>query len=221
MSPRTIDLTDQLYTYLLEFGLRESDDARALREKTLEMGGPAGMQISPEQGQFMGFLARLIGAERAIEIGTFTGYSALCVAQAMGPHGRLIACDVSEEWTAIGRQAWRNAGVEDRIDLRIAPGLETLDKLIAGGAIATFDLAFIDADKPNYIHYYERLLQLVRRGGLILVDNVLWGGSVADPENQKESTEAIRAFNALAHEDERVDFCLVPVGDGVTMLRRR
>ena len=221
MSSRTLQMTDRLYAYLLEMAVRESAPAAALRETTQKMDGPSAMQISPEQGQFMGFLARLTGARRAIEVGTFTGYSALCVAEAMGPEGRLIACDVSPEWTAIAIEAWREAGLDSRIELRLAPAQETLDALIADGETDSFDLAFVDADKENYINYYKRLLKLVRKGGLILVDNVLWGGSVADPDDGRETTQAIRAFNALVRDDARVDHCLVPVGDGVTMLRRR
>lgn len=221
MSPRTLDMSDSLYAYLLEFGIRESEAAQRLRERTQAMQGPSGMQISPEQGQFMGFLARLTGARRAIEVGTFTGYSALCVAEAMGPDGRLIACDVSEEWTAIARQAWEQADVADRIDLRLAPAVETLDSLISAGQSDQFDLAFIDADKENYPIYYERLLKLVRPGGLLLVDNVLWDGAVADPTNQSQSTKAIRAFNSVVHRDERVDMALIPIGDGLTAIRRR
>jgi len=220
MSPRTIEMSDRLYAYLLQTGVRESEDARLLREETQALHGPSGMQISPEQGQFMGFLARLIGARKAIELGTFTGYSALCVTEAMGPDGHLIACDVSEEWTSVARQAWKRAGVADRIDLRLAPAADTLAELIAANQQDRFDLAFIDADKENYPMYFEQLLQLVRPGGLILVDNVLWGGAVADPSNNNPSTQAIRAFNEAVHNDDRIDMSLVPIGDGLTVIRR-
>lgn len=169
----------------------------------------------------MGFLARLTGAKWAIEVGTFTGYSALSVVQAMGSDGRLIACDVSPEWTSMARQAWESAGIASQIDLRLAPAVETLDGLLKEGRNDSFDMAFIDADKENYPIYYDRLMQLVRPGGLILADNVLWDGAVADPENQSASTKAIRAFNALVHRDERVDMSLVPIGDGLTLIRRR
>lgn len=221
MSPRTIDMSDGLYSYLLEFGVRESPEARQLRAQTQAMQGPSGMQISPEQGQFMGFLARLTGAKWAIEVGTFTGYSALSVVQGMGSDGRLIACDVSPEWTSMAKQAWENAGIASQIDLRLAPAVETLDGLLKEGRNDSFDIAFIDADKENYPIYYDRLMQLVRPGGLILADNVLWDGAVADPENQSASTKAIRAFNAQVHRDERVDMSLVPIGDGLTLIRRR
>lgn len=220
MSPRTIDMSDGLYSYLLEFGVRESAEARRLREQTQSMHGPSAMQISPEQGQLMGFLARLTGARRAIEVGTFTGYSALCVVQAMGPEGRLIACDVSAEWTGTARKAWEGAGIASQIDLRLAPATETLDGLIKEGETGSFDMAFIDADKENYPIYFDQLMQLVRPGGLILADNVLWDGAVANSADQSTSTKAIRSFNAQVHQDQRIDMSLVPIGDGLTLIRR-
>jgi predicted O-methyltransferase YrrM len=177
----------------------------------------AGMQISPEQGQFMALLARLIDAKRTLEIGVFTGYSAMSVALALPPGGKIIACDVSEEWTAMARRHWEKAGVAGKIDLRLAPALQTLDKLIADGAAGTFDFAFIDADKSNYPGYYERCLALVRRRGLIAVDNTLWSGAVADPGNDERDTLAIRAFNDAVHKDDRVEMSLLPVGDGLTL----
>src|SRR5262245_7096134 len=176
------------------------------------------MQIAPEQGAFMTLLARAIGAVRAIEIGTFTGYSALCIARGLAPGGRLICCDVSSEWTALGRRHWEQAGVAERIDLRIAPALETLRALPAE---PRFDLAFIDADKTNYANYYEELLRLLRPGGLILVDNVLWNGGVIDPARRDESTVAIRTFNERVSRDPRVDCVMLPISDGLTMLRLR
>ena len=183
MSNRTLNLDERLYQYLLDHSVRESALLRELREVTskLEMSR---MQISPEQGQFLTLLVELLGVERIIEIGTFTGYSALCLAQAMPEHGELVCCDVNKEWTDIGRRFWYEAGVEDRIQLHLAPALETLDRLIENGEMESFDMAFIDADKTNYLNYYERCLTLVHRGGLIMFDNTLWGGAVADPADQ-------------------------------------
>ena len=219
MSRRTIDLTDDLYDYLLEVSLREPPLLARLREETAALPG-AGMQIGPEQGQFMGLLVELIGARRAIEVGTFTGYSALIVAGAMPDEGRLICCDVNEETTAIARRYWAEAGVAEKIDLRLAPATETLDGLIAEGG-RPFDFAFVDADKENYGAYYERLLKMVRPGGLIAIDNVLWSGSVIDPEKSDADTEAIRDLNAKLKDDERVSLSLVPIGDGLTLARLR
>lgn len=220
MSNRTINLTDTVYDYLLAHSLREDDVALALRERTAGHEW-ARMQIAPEQGQFMALLAELIDARQGVEIGTFTGYSALCLARALGEGGRLVCCDVSEEWTAIGVPFWELAGVRDRIDLRIAPALDTLDALLTEGGAGQYDLAFIDADKTNYIGYYERCLQLVRPGGLILFDNTLWGGSVADPADQDADTVAIRKLNDLLHQDARISLSLVPIGDGLTLARKR
>ena len=220
MSNRTIAVDDRLYDYLCEVSLRETELLRRLRAETLAMP-EAGMQISPEQGQFMALLVRLIGAERIVEVGTFTGYSALCMAPALPPTGRMVACDVSAEWTAVARRYWTEAGIADRIDLRLAPAMETLDDLIAGGEAGRFDFGFIDADKENYQGYYERVLALLRPGGLVAVDNVLWGGRVADPENRDTDTEAIRAFNAALKGDPRVDISLVPIGDGLTLALKR
>ena len=220
MANRTTALTDRLYDYLIDVSVREPPLLRELREETSALP-MAMMQIGPEQGQFMRLLVELIGARRAVEVGTFTGYSALCVAEAMGPQGRLVACDVSEEYTAIARRYWARAGVADRIDLRLGPAVATLDRLLADGAAGTIDFVFIDANKPDYDAYYERALKLLRPGGLIAVDNVLWGGAVADPAADDEDTRAIRALNAKLAKDERVSLSLVPIGDGVTLARKR
>ena len=217
MSSTATKITDTLYEYLLREGIPESDAARALREETRSATQWHGMQISPEQGAFMHLLVRLLGARRAIEVGTFTGYSALVVAEALPPDGLLVACDVSEEWTAVGRPFWESAGVAGRIDLRLQPAADTLDELIAQGDAGTFDLAFIDADKANYGTYYERCLTLVRTGGVVAVDNVLWGGRVADPRANDDDTNAIRALNAKIRGDRRVHAVTVPIGDGLTL----
>ena len=202
-------------------GIPESDAARALREETRSATQWHGMQISPEQGAFMHLLVRLLGARRAIEVGTFTGYSALVVAEALPPDGLLVACEVSEEWTTVGRPFWERAGVAGRIDLRLQPAADTLDELIAQGDAGTFDLAFIDADKANYGTYYERCLTLVRTGGVVAVDNVLWGGRVADPRANDDDTNAIRALNAKIRGDRRVHATTVPIGDGLTLALKR
>lgn len=221
MTKTSIGLDRPLYDYLLSVSLRESDAMRRLRAETADLAESA-MQIAPEQGQFMALLAELIGARTALEVGTFTGYSALCIAQALPADGRLVACDVSEDWTAIGRRYWAEVGVADKIDLRIAPALETLQALLGeDGRRDGFDMAFIDADKENYRGYYEACLELVRPGGLILIDNVLWGGSVIDSAKRDADTEAIRALNAALLEDDRVSLSLVPIGDGLTLCRVR
>jgi predicted O-methyltransferase YrrM len=222
MSNRTIQVTDDLYEYLLSVSSREPDVLRRLREETAAATGDRfRMQISPEQGQFMQLLARLTGAHRALEVGVFTGYSSLAVALAMPDDGRLVACDVSEEWTSIARRYWAEAGVAGKIDLRLAPATETLAGLVAAGEAGTYDFAFVDADKGNYATYYERALELLRPGGLIAVDNTLWSGRVADPSVDDPDTAAIRAFNETVHRDERVDLSLLPVGDGLTLARKR
>lgn len=220
MSNRTIDLTDTLYDYLLSVSLRETDLQRRLREETATLS-MARMQISPEQGQFMALIARLTGARRCLEIGVFTGYSSLAVALALPEDGRIVACDVSEEWTSVARRYWAAAGVADRIDLRLAPAIDTLDALIAAGGAGTCDLAFIDADKPAYLAYYERVLVLLRPGGLVMTDNTLWSGRVADPEVGDADTVALRHYNEYLHRDSRVDLSLVPIGDGLTLARKR
>src|SRR5438132_4298049 len=179
------------------------------------------MRISAERGQFMRLLVELIGVRRAVEVGTFTGYSALCVAEAMGPQGRLVACDISPDYTAVARRYWARAGLTERIDLRLGPAVATLDQLLAGGAAGTIDFVFIDANKTDYDAYFERALKLLRPAGLIAVDNVLWGGAVADPAVDDEDTSAIRALNRKLATDQRVSLSLVPIGDGLTLARKR
>lgn len=220
MSNRTLSLDDRLHQYLLQHSVRETDIQRELREHTMQLP-KARMQIAPEQGQFMALLVKLIGARRVLEIGTFTGYSALCLATAMPAGGTLTCCDLSDEWTRIGIPYWRKAGIRDRIDLRLGPALQTLDGLLASAAADTFDLAFIDADKTHYYAYYQRCLQLVRQGGLILFDNTLWDGAVADPDDRTDDTMALRELNDNLLGDERIDLSLVPIGDGLTLARKR
>ena len=219
MAKKTLNLNDTLYSYLLTVSLRDTPLLKALREETeqLKMGI---MQISADQAQFMALLVKLLNVRNVLEVGTFTGYSALAMAQALPEGGRLIACDLSEEWTAIARRYWAKAGVADRIDLRLAPAMETLDTLLDNGRANTFDFAFIDADKQNQLAYYERCLQLIKPGGLIAIDNVLWGGGVANPDDQTDDTLAIRRFNEFIFKDPRVDISLVPIGDGLTLARR-
>ena len=219
MSRRTLDLDDQLYDYLLAHSLREHPAQAGLRAATRSHPA-AGMQISPEQGQLMALLVKLIGAQNAIEIGVFTGYSALSVALALPDDGRLLACDISDEYTRIGRPFWEQAGVARRIDLRLAPAIETLDAELRQGAAGTFDFAFIDADKTSYDAYYERCLQLLRAGGLIAIDNVLWAGAVAKPPDS-DDTRALQALNRKLHRDERIDLAMLPIGDGLTLARKR
>jgi caffeoyl-CoA O-methyltransferase len=220
MSSHSISLTDSLYGYLLEVSLREPGLLLRLREETAA-DPMARMQISPEQGQFMALLVRLMGARRCIEVGVFTGYSSLCVAAALPEDGRIVACDVSEHWTRMARRYWAEGGVAHKIDLRLAPAVETLDSLAAAGGSGCYDFAFIDADKTNYVAYYERLLDLLRPGGLVVVDNTLWSGRVADPEVADEDTVALRHFNEHLHRDARVDLSLLPMGDGLTLARKR
>ena len=216
MTDRNIPMDARLYAYLQEHSLREHPVLRELREATADMRH-AGMQISPEQGQFMALLARMLNARRTLEIGVFTGYSSLAVALALPPDGQVIACDVSEEWTSMARRYWEKAGVAGRIDLRLAPAVKTLDALLEAGEAGRFDFAFIDADKSRYGDYYERCLKLLRRGGLIVTDNTLWSGKVADANVQDEDTKALRAFNDALHRDGRVAVSLLPIGDGVTL----
>jgi len=216
MRRKSIGLGDELYDHVLSTYLRDDDLLRRLREETARLKAGR-MQIAPDQGQFMAMLVRMLRARRALEIGVFTGYSSLCVARALGEGGELVACDVNEEWTAIARRYWAEAGVADRIDLRLAPATQTLDRLIAEGRSGSFDFAFIDADKQNYDAYYERCLTLIRPGGLITVDNVLWGGSVIDPADVSEDTVAIRALNAKIGKDHRVEAVLLSIGDGLTL----
>ena len=216
MSPRTRSLEERVRDYLLTTGLREPAILRKLRAATAPLPR-ASMQISPEVGQLLGILVRILGARRCLEIGTFTGYSALAVALALPENGRLIACDVSEEWTAIARRFWREAGVAGRVELRLGPAIETLDKLIASGESGRFDFAFIDANKSDYDGYYERALELLRPGGVVAIDNVLWGGSVADPAARDRDTMAIKALNRKIHADRRVAMAMMPLGDGLTL----
>jgi caffeoyl-CoA O-methyltransferase len=212
---RRAELTDRLYDYVVAMGARETRLQRALRAETARLPMRM-MQIGPDQGAFLQVLVKLLRARRCIEVGTFTGYSALCVALALPANGKIVCCDVSEEWTAIGRRYWKKAGVERKVDLRLGPALDTLN-----GLRGSYDFAFIDADKPNYRKYYERCLRLVRKGGLIAIDNTLWGGAVIDRQNQTESTRALRAFNRSVAKDRRVDIALVPIGDGLTLAVKR
>jgi len=216
MANRTLNLTDDLVAYVHRYGVREHPVLAKLRERTAPLP-EHNMQIGPEQGAFMALLVRLIGAKRILEIGTFTGYSSTAMALALPDDGRITCLDVSREWTDIARQAWTDAGVADRVDLRIAPATETLATLDDD----SFDMAFIDADKPGYDSYYEGCLRVVRQGGLILIDNVLQGGRVVQPEADDESVRAIRALNEKIATDERVDHVLLPLADGITMARVR
>lgn len=220
MSNRSITIDDALYEYMDSVSLREPDVLRRLREETAALPQHQ-MQIAPEQGQFMGLLVELIGAEKCLEIGTFTGYSSLSVACKIPDDGVLVACDISEDYTNRAKPFWEEAGVAGKIDLRIGPALETLDRLIADGEGGTFDFTFIDADKVNYLGYFQRAFDLTRTGGLICIDNVLWSGAVADPSRNDEDTEAIRAFNSALSTDARISLSMVPIGDGLTLARKR
>ncbi|MDQ2853465.1 MAG: class I SAM-dependent methyltransferase [Chloroflexota bacterium] len=220
MSSGSIGLSQELNAYLERVGAREPEVLRHLREETAVMP-QAQMQIAVEEGAFLSLLVKLLGARRILEVGTFTGYSSTAMALAMPADGRMVCCDVSREYTDVARRTWSAAGVADRIELHLRPALETLDALLADGAAGTFDLAFIDADKGNYAGYYERALRLVRAGGLIAIDNVLWSGRVIDPADDDEDTLAIRALNEAIADDERVDVAMVPIADGVTVARVR
>ena len=223
MTDRRLQITDEIHRYLIAHSVREPEVLARLRAATVSLP-QAQMQIGPEQGQLMGLLAllaKLVGAKRCIEIGVFTGYSSLAVALALPEDGRILACDVSEEWTAIARRFWREAGVEHKIELKLQPATRTLEQLLAAGEAGRYDFAFIDADKPSYDTYYELLLKLLRPGGLIALDNTLWSGHVADPNNRDPNTVALRALNDKLHRDERVDLSLLPVGDGLTLARKR
>lgn len=220
MTTKSIGLDPGLHHYLIENSLREGEVARRLRAETARLP-ESRMQIAPEQGQFMALLAHLIGARRVVEVGVFTGYSALCLAQALPADGRLLACDVSEEWTDIARRYWEQAEVGDKIQLRLQPALQTLDELLSEEGEASFDMAFIDADKENYRNYFEGCLKLLRPGGLMLVDNVLWGGSVIDDDKNDVDTVAIRELNAALTNDQRIALAMLPVGDGLTLAVKR
>ena len=222
MSIKTIPMTEALYDYLVRVGVREHPTLKKLRAATVrEAGDRAGMQISPDEGALLALLVRLIGARRTIEAGTFTGYSALAVALALPDEGRVVACDVSAEWTGIARKFWQEAGVAHKIDLRLAPALETMDALLAQGGSGTFDFAFLDAVKTEYAEYLEHVVRLLRPGGLLAVDNVLWSGRVADAAVRDTDTRALRSFNTALHQDERFDIAMVPVADGLTLARLR
>jgi caffeoyl-CoA O-methyltransferase len=222
MSRRTLPLDDALYDYLLANSLREHPELAALREAT-RTHPRANMQIAPEQGQLMALLVRLLGARRTIEVGVFTGYSALAVALALPDDGRILACDVSDEYTRVARKYWRRAGVAHKIELALAPAAQTLAARIAAGEAGTYDFAFIDADKAGYDGYFEQCLQLLRAGGLIAIDNVLWNGAVARAADSDDSddTRALQALNAKLHRDERIDLSLLPIADGLTLARKR
>lgn len=217
MSNQFLALTETLYAYIKENSLRESDVLRRLREETQATNPQAIMSISPVQGQFMMLLLKLIGAKKTLEVGVFTGYSSLCTALTIPADGHIFACDVSEEWTSVARRYWAEAGVADKITLKLAPAVETLDALLADGHAGTFDFAFIDADKSNYDAYYERALRLVRKGGLLVFDNMLWYGKVADESVTDADTVALRSLNAKLHQDERVFTSLIGVGDGMNL----
>jgi len=222
MSRRTLNLDDRLYDYVLDASLREHPMLAELRAATRDHPR-AGMQISPEQGQLLALLVKLIGARRTIEVGVFTGYSALAVALALPADGSVLACDVSDEYTQIGKPYWKRAGVEGKIDLVLKPALTTLDARLAAGEAGRYDFAFIDADKPNYDGYYERCLRLLRSGGLIAIDNTLWSGKVAQPVDAKNDpdTAALQALNLKLRDDSRVDISLLPIGDGLTLARKQ
>ena len=219
--PKSFLLSSELAEYLVAHGTPPDSVQQSLIEETAALGAVSGMQIAPEQGAFLTVLTRLLSVRSAIEIGTFTGYSSLCIARGLPADGTLVCCDVSEEWTSIGKRAWQAAGVAERVDLRIAPALDTLAALAAGTAEARFDLAFIDADKPNYVNYYEALLPLMRPNGAILVDNVLWDGNVVKEDARDDNTRAIRAFNDRIAADDRVDVVMLPIADGLTLARKR
>jgi len=217
LSNRTLSIDDRIYDYLCDVSINEPELLRQLREETAKIEYSV-MQISPEQGQFMSLLIKLMGAKRAIEIGTFTGYSSICVASAMPENGKLICCDISPQWTDVAEKYWVLAGLENKIDLHIQPAEKTLQRLLDDGAEKSFDFIFIDADKQNYVMYYEMALRLLRKGGIIAIDNTLWSGAVADPENSEPGTRAIRRFNEMLKDDNRVSQSLLTIGDGLTLI---
>jgi len=218
LSNRTLSIDDGIYNYLCDVSINEPELLRQLREETAQKVDYSVMQISPEQGQFMSLLIKLMGAKRALEIGTYTGYSSICVAGAMPEDGRLICCDISPQWTDIAEKYWARAGLENKIELYSQPAVQTLQKLLDDGAESSFDFIFIDADKQNYIMYYEMALRLLKKGGMVAVDNTLWSGAVADPENTEPGTRAIRRFNDMIKQDDRVSQSLLTIGDGLTLI---
>ncbi len=220
MSNRTLFLTDNLYDYMRSVSLREPEILRKLREETSK-DPMSMMQITPEQGQFMSLLVKLIGASRAIEVGVYTGYSSLCVAMALPPTGKMVACDMSKEWTDVARRYWTEAGVAGKITLHLAPAIQTLDKLVSNKRAGSFDFMFIDGDKKNYDSYYERGLSLLRPGGLMAIDNVFWSEKVADPKMRDDDTNSIRALNQKLRGDSRIDLSMLPIGDGLTLVMKK
>jgi caffeoyl-CoA O-methyltransferase len=216
--PKAIGISAELHAYLVAHGTPPDAVQASLIEATQALGGVSMMQIAPEQGTFMTILTKLVGVQFAVEVGTFTGYSSICIARGLAPGGRLLCCDVSEEWTAIAREHWAKAGLDDRIELRVAPAADTLRALPSDPPI---DLAFIDADKPGYRAYYDEIVPRLRPGGVVLVDNVLWSGNVVDPSDTSENTEAIRAINDHIAQDERVEVVMLPIADGLTIARKR
>ena len=221
MSSKTIKMTNNLYQYFKETSLREPEILQRLRLETRRCTSDPDMQISPEQGQFMQLLTRLMNPRKVLEVGVFTGYSSLSVALALPPEGKLIACDRSEEWTSIARKYWTEAGVAHKIDLRLGPALQTLDALLSDGEAGSFDFAFVDADKKNLPLYYERILELLRPGGLIGIDNVLWSGRVTDSRVKDRDTVTIRRLNKQVHEDARIWLSMLPIGDGFTLALKK
>lgn len=216
---RTLDVTSELQSYAVEHGSYPVDQVlRDLHDETEKLGAVSGMQIGPDQGQLLTFLARLVGARQAVEVGTFTGYSSLCIARALPEDGKLVCCDISDEWTKIGRRAWKRAGLADRIELRLGPGLDTLRDLPGG---ETLDFVFIDADKGGYVSYWNELVPRMRPGGLLLADNVLWSGRIVDEATDDGDTQALRAFNDSVLHDDRVEVVVLPAFDGLTLARKR
>ena len=220
MSSRSHAIEETIYDYMIATSVREPAALGELRDETLKLPNHT-MQISPEHGQFMGLLVRAVGAKKALEVGTFTGYSSIAVAMALPPDGKMVCCDISKEYTDIARRYWKKLGLDSKIELRIGPGIESLDKLIQEGGTGTFDFAFLDADKNNYDGYYERSLTLLRRGGMILIDNVFQGGRVADPKSSGANVDAVKALNKKIHKDDRVYMSMLPIGDGVTIVLKK
>ena len=220
MSSRSHAIEETIYDYMIATSVREPETLAELREETLKLPNH-NMQISPEHGQFMGLLVRSLGVKKALEVGTYTGYSSIAVAMALPPDGKMVCCDISKEYTDVARRYWKKMGLESKIELRLGPGIEGLDALIKEGATGTFDFAFIDADKNNYDAYYERSLTLLRKGGMILIDNVFQGGKVADPKATSANVDAVKALNKKIHKDDRVYMSMLPIGDGVTIALKK